>query len=103
MASKLFAVRLAPEGIGAYDVQPGIIENADDSRGARNYERRIADGLTPLPRMGQPDDIARMVLALARAISHSPPGRSSRPTAAFSSNGSEGSCARSPPGSTSAR
>jgi 3-oxoacyl-[acyl-carrier protein] reductase len=66
MASKLFAVRLAPDGIGAYDVQPGIIETPMTAVVREAYEQRIADGLTPLPRMGQPDDIARMVLALAR-------------------------------------
>lgn len=66
MASRVFAVRLAPEGIGAYDIQPGIIETAMTEVVRDSYAARIADGLTPLPRMGQPQDIARIAVALAR-------------------------------------
>jgi NAD(P)-dependent dehydrogenase (short-subunit alcohol dehydrogenase family) len=66
MVSKLFAVRLADEGIQVFDVQPGLIET-DMSRPAKEmYERRIHDdGLTLIKRMGQPGDIARMVVTLA--------------------------------------
>jgi NAD(P)-dependent dehydrogenase (short-subunit alcohol dehydrogenase family) len=66
MASKLFAVRLAPEGIGSYDVRPGIIETPMTAAVRDAYARRIADGLTPTPRMGTPDDVANIVVALAR-------------------------------------
>ncbi|SHO66351.1 NAD(P)-dependent dehydrogenase, short-chain alcohol dehydrogenase family [Pseudoxanthobacter soli DSM 19599] len=65
MASQLFAVRLAPEGIGAYDVQPGIIDTPMTAVVRDDYTRRIAEGLTPAPRMGQPEDIAEIVVALA--------------------------------------
>jgi len=66
MGVQLFAVRLAPEGIGAYDIQPGIIETAMTAAVRASYARRIAEGLTPLPRMGQPEDVARVAVALAR-------------------------------------
>ncbi len=65
MTAKLFAVRLAPAGIGSYDVQPGIIETPMTAAVTADYQRRIAEGLTPLPRMGQPEDVASIVLALA--------------------------------------
>jgi NAD(P)-dependent dehydrogenase (short-subunit alcohol dehydrogenase family) len=65
MASKLFAVRLAPENISAYDVQPGVIETPMTAIVNDEYKRRIADGLTPLPRIGQPEDVASIVVALA--------------------------------------
>jgi 3-oxoacyl-[acyl-carrier protein] reductase len=66
MATKLFAVRLAPHGIPVYEVRPGIIET-DMTAGVREtYDRRIADGLIPEPRWGQPDDVGRAVAALLR-------------------------------------
>jgi NAD(P)-dependent dehydrogenase (short-subunit alcohol dehydrogenase family) len=66
MISKVFATRLAGEGIQVFDIQPGLIET-DMSRPAKeSYERRIReDGLTLIPRMGQPDDIGKMVATLA--------------------------------------
>ena len=65
MVTKLFADRLASEGIPVFEVRPGII--ATDMTGPvhEKYERMIGDGLLPLPRFGQPEDVARMVLACA--------------------------------------
>lgn len=65
MTSRLFAVRLAEEGICVFDVQPGLIET-DMSRPAKGtYQRRIdEDGLTLIPRLGQPGDIGRIVQTL---------------------------------------
>ena len=34
--------------------------------GRRKYDRLIADGLTPIRRWGEPDDVAKAVLALVR-------------------------------------
>ena len=66
MISKNFAVRLGSENIAVFDVQPGLIET-DMTRGVKDvYSRRIEeDGLTVIPRLGQPDDIGRMVATLA--------------------------------------
>lgn len=66
MGARLFALRLAAEGIGSYDIQPGIIETPMTAAVRDTYAERIAAGLTPVPRMGQPEDVARAALALAR-------------------------------------
>lgn len=64
MAVKLFAVRLAPAGIPVYEVRPGVIAT-DMTAGVREmYDRRIADGLVPDGRWGQPADVGRVVAAL---------------------------------------
>jgi 3-oxoacyl-[acyl-carrier protein] reductase len=66
MAARLFAVRLAEHGIPVYEVRPGIIAT-DMTAGVREtYDRRIADGLVPERRWGQPDDVGRVVAALVR-------------------------------------
>jgi NAD(P)-dependent dehydrogenase (short-subunit alcohol dehydrogenase family) len=66
MAARLFAVRLAEHGIAVYEVRPGIIAT-DMTAGVRDvYDQRIADGLVPERRWGQPDDVGRAVAALVR-------------------------------------
>ena len=64
MAVQLFALRLAPAGIPVYEVRPGVIAT-DMTAGVKDlYDRRIADGLVPEGRWGQPDDVGRVVAAL---------------------------------------
>lgn len=66
MAARLFAARLADQGISVFEVRPGIIET-DMTAGVREqYDRRIADGLVPERRWGVPDDVGRAVAALVR-------------------------------------
>jgi len=66
MASKLFAVRLAAEGIQVYDVRPGIIAT-DMTSGVREaYDARISAGLVPQGRWGDPADVGRIVASLLR-------------------------------------
>jgi NAD(P)-dependent dehydrogenase (short-subunit alcohol dehydrogenase family) len=66
MAARLFAARLAPHDIPVFEVRPGIIAT-DMTAGVRDaYDRRIADGLVPAGRWGQPDDVGRVVAALLR-------------------------------------
>lgn len=66
MAAALFAARLAAEGIPVYEVRPGIVAT-DMTAGVREaYDRRIAAGLVPEGRWGQPADVGRVVAALAR-------------------------------------
>jgi 3-oxoacyl-[acyl-carrier protein] reductase len=65
MMAKLFAVRLGPEGIGSYEIQPGVIETPMTAVVKEAYEKRIAEGLTVVPRMGRPSDIGSIVVALA--------------------------------------
>jgi 3-oxoacyl-[acyl-carrier protein] reductase len=66
MAVRLYAVRLAAHGIPVYEVRPGIIAT-DMTAGVRDtYDRRIAEGLVPEGRWGQPEDVGRAVAALLR-------------------------------------
>jgi NAD(P)-dependent dehydrogenase (short-subunit alcohol dehydrogenase family) len=65
MLTKLFALRLAPLGIAVFEVRPGVIRTPMTEAVASKYEQRIADGLVPMGRWGQPDDEARAVAALA--------------------------------------
>jgi NAD(P)-dependent dehydrogenase (short-subunit alcohol dehydrogenase family) len=66
MAARLFALRLAGDGIPVYDVRPGIIAT-DMTAGVREtYDRRIAEGLVPEQRWGTIDDVGRAVAALVR-------------------------------------
>lgn len=66
MMTALFADRLAGHHINVYEVRPGIIET-DMTHGAKaKYDKLILeDGLTPIRRWGQPEDVARAVAALA--------------------------------------
>ena len=65
MMTLLFADRLAEYGINVYEVRPGIIATDMTSAVTDKYDALIADGVTPIRRWGQPDDVARAVLALA--------------------------------------
>jgi NAD(P)-dependent dehydrogenase (short-subunit alcohol dehydrogenase family) len=65
MMTMLFATRLAEESIRVYEICPGIIATDMTAAVQEKYDRLIADGLTPIRRWGQPEDIAKAVLALA--------------------------------------
>lgn len=65
MVAKLFAVRLGAEGIGSYEIQPGLIETPMTAVVKDHYEQRIREGLTVAPRIGQPSDIGFIAVALA--------------------------------------
>lgn len=64
MVAQLFALRLAAEGIGVYDLRPGIIQTGMTAAVKDAYTARIEGGLVPARRWGQPEDIARAVLPL---------------------------------------
>jgi NAD(P)-dependent dehydrogenase (short-subunit alcohol dehydrogenase family) len=65
MAVKLFAARLAPHNIPVFELEPGIIRTDMIASVAAAYEQRIADGLLPQRRMGEPKDVANAVRAIA--------------------------------------
>lgn len=65
MVTKAFAVRLAPEGVGVYEVRPGVIDTEMTRPYKRQYAALIAGGLTAIPRLGTTADVARAVHALA--------------------------------------
>ena len=64
MITKLFADRLATEGITVNEICPGIIATGMTATVKEKYDNLIANGLVPLGRWGQPEDIARAVVAL---------------------------------------
>jgi len=64
MMTALYADRLAEYGIHVYEVRPGIIETDMTSVAHARYDRLIAEGVTPIRRWGQPDDVARAVVAI---------------------------------------
>lgn len=65
MMTGLFADRLAEQGIRVYEVRPGIIETDMTAGVKAKYDRLIGEGLLPLRRWGQPEDVARAVVMLA--------------------------------------
>ena len=67
----LFADRLADEGIRVYEVCPGVISSDMTAPVRDKYDRLIAEGLTPIRRWGQPEDVGRAVVALASSVSSS--------------------------------
>jgi NAD(P)-dependent dehydrogenase (short-subunit alcohol dehydrogenase family) len=64
MITKLFADRLAGEGITVNEICPGIIATGMTAAVKEKYDRLIADGLVPLGRWGTPSDVAKAVVAL---------------------------------------
>ena len=68
MMTMLFADRLAEYGINVYEVRPGVVETDMTSAVKDKYERLIREGLMPIRRWGQPDDVAQAVLAVAGGV-----------------------------------
>ena len=66
MMTKLYAARLAEYGISVLEIRPGIIETDMTSKVKEKYEKLIADGITPIKRMGQPEDIGKCVASIAQ-------------------------------------
>ena len=66
MMSKVMAVRLAEFNIPVYEIQPGVIETDMTEKVKNIYQERIENGLTLEKRMGQPEDIGKVVAALLR-------------------------------------
>jgi NAD(P)-dependent dehydrogenase (short-subunit alcohol dehydrogenase family) len=64
MATKLWATRLAAEGVQVFEVRPGVMAT-DMTAGVREkYDRLIAGGLVPQGRWGTAEDVGRAVAAL---------------------------------------
>lgn len=66
MATNLWAARLGEFGIPVYEVRPGVIKTDMTSAVEARYSDLIEHGLTIEPRWGTPDDVGRVVAALAR-------------------------------------
>ncbi len=65
MVTTLFADRLAEYGIAVNEIRPGIIATGMTETVKAKYDRLIfEEGILPIKRWGQPEDIARAVLTL---------------------------------------
>lgn len=68
MTTKLYADRLAEYGIHVYEVRPGII-NTDMTTAVKDqYDQLFNEGITPIARWGQPDDVADVVAGFAKGL-----------------------------------
>lgn len=66
MMTRLFADRLAADGINVYEIRPGIVATDMTAGVTAKYDRLILEeGLTPLRRWGTPEDVGRAVRAIA--------------------------------------
>lgn len=65
MMTALFAARLAPLGIGVFELRPGIIETEMTAGVKDKYTQRIEAGLVPAGRWGQPVDVGRVIVPIA--------------------------------------
>lgn len=64
MATKLWAARLAPEAILVYEVRPGVIATDMTAGVQQRYDNFFAADGAPMPRWGQPADVAGVVAQL---------------------------------------
>ncbi|MBM3746352.1 MAG: 3-ketoacyl-ACP reductase [Acidobacteria bacterium] len=65
MAVALWSARLAGAGVKVFEVRPGVIRTDMIAAVEKLYEERIAGGLLPQRRMGEPRDVALAVRAIA--------------------------------------
>jgi 3-oxoacyl-[acyl-carrier protein] reductase len=65
MVTTLFADRLANEGILVYEIRPGVIATDMTAMVEEKYTKLIEQGIFPIARWGQPEDVANAVAAFA--------------------------------------
>ena len=63
--SQGLALRLANTGISVFEIRPGIIRSDMTAGVSAKYDGLIDDGLVPMRRWGEPEDIGNMVAGLA--------------------------------------
>jgi 3-oxoacyl-[acyl-carrier protein] reductase len=68
MSVALYAQRLAAAGIQVFEIRPGIIRTDMIAKVEQVYEEKIAAGLLPQKRMGEPSDFAKAVRAIAEGL-----------------------------------
>ena len=66
MAVQGFAARLAPLGIGVFEIRPGIVRTDMTAGVTGKYDALIAGGLVPVVRWGEGEDIDAAVRMLAK-------------------------------------
>ena len=68
MVTSLYASRLAEHGINVYEIRPGIIATDMTQPVKEKYDKLIHAGLTPIKRWGTPEDIGKIVTAIAQGL-----------------------------------
>ena len=66
MTTQLFAVRLGEFNIPVYEVRPGIIRTDMTAGVKEKYDKMISEGLCIQQRWGEPEDVGKVVAALAK-------------------------------------
>jgi NAD(P)-dependent dehydrogenase (short-subunit alcohol dehydrogenase family) len=64
MLARCFALRLADDGIPVYDIRPGVIRTDMTAPVVARYSQRIAEGLSPIRRWGEAEDVGNAIAAL---------------------------------------
>lgn len=68
MITSLFADRLAAYNIPVFEVRPGIIRTDMTATVTAKYDKLIAEGITPIARWGEGEDVAKCVIAAASGL-----------------------------------
>jgi len=68
MSAAVWAERLAKEGVCVFEIRPGVIRTDMIAAVEQKYQERVAGGLIPQGRMGEPVDVARAVRAIADGL-----------------------------------
>lgn len=68
MITSLFADRLAAYSIPVFEVRPGIIRTDMTATVTAKYDKLIAEGITPITRWGEGEDVAKCVIAAASGL-----------------------------------
>jgi NAD(P)-dependent dehydrogenase (short-subunit alcohol dehydrogenase family) len=67
MMTQVYAARMAEFGVNVYEIRPGVIQTDMTGAVKEKYDDLIFNkDLTPIKRWGQPDDVARAVVAIAK-------------------------------------
>lgn len=64
MMAKLYALRLAEAGIAVFEIQPGLIRTDMTAEVRQRYGALIEEGISPIRRWGEPEDIGQAVATL---------------------------------------
>jgi NAD(P)-dependent dehydrogenase (short-subunit alcohol dehydrogenase family) len=68
MSAALFALRLAADNVQVFEIRPGIVRTDMIAAVEKSYEEKITAGLLPQRRMGEPQDVARVIRAIADGL-----------------------------------
>jgi 3-oxoacyl-[acyl-carrier protein] reductase len=68
MSVAVYAQRLAAENVQVFEIRPGIVRTDMIAAVEKAYDEKIAAGLVPQRRMGEGEDVARAVRAIADGL-----------------------------------